>query len=231
VTVSGITTVVAVHGAWADGSSWKDVILGLERQGLRVIAAPIPLTSFRDDTAALNRAIARTEGPVVLAGHAYAGAVIAAADEERVKALVYIAGLAPDEGETVAQVFYKHEKHSLSPKLGPDADGFIWMPEEGFRNAFSQHATAEQIALAAAVQRPISLKCIQEPVPRPSWKSKPSWFLIAEEDRMINPKTQDFMAKRMGAQIRSLAVDHTPLLSAPQKVVDIIMEANQLASK
>lgn len=228
--ITGKTTVVAVHGAWADGSSWKDVILGLEREALRVIAAPIPLTSLGDDTAAVKRAIARSQGPVVLAGHAYAGAVIAAVNDERVKALVYIAGLAPDEGETVAQVFYRDEKHSQSPQLAPDADGFIWMPDEGFGNAFSQHATAEQIALSEAVQRPIALKCIQEPVPTPAWRSKPSWYLIAEEDRMINPKTQHFMAKRMGATIRSLAVDHTPLLSAPQKVVDIIREASQTVS-
>ncbi len=229
-TVPGNITVVAVHGAWADGSSWKDVILGLEREGLRVIAAPIPLTSLADDTAALKRAMARTEGPVILAGHAYAGAVIATANDERVKALVYIAGLAPDEGETVAQVFYRDERHALAPHPAPDGDGFIWMPEEGFRNAFAQHATADQIALSAAVQRPIALKCIQEPVPTPAWRSTPSWFLIAEEDRMINPKTQHFMAKRMGATARPLAVDHTPLLSAPQKVVDIILEAKQAVS-
>ena len=225
--VPGNITVVAVHGAWADGSSWKDVILGLEQEGLRILAAPIPLTSLGDDTAAVRRAIARLQGPVVLAGHAYAGAVIAAVNDERVKALVYVAGLAPDEGETVAQVFYRDEKHAQSPHLAPDADGFIWMPDEGFRNAFSQHATAEQIALAAAVQRPIALGCIQEPVPTPAWRSTPTWYLVAEEDRMINPKTQHFMAKRMGATTQVLAVDHTPLLSAPQQVIDIILEATQ----
>ena len=228
--VNGKATVVVVHGAWADGSSWRDVILNLEQEGLRVLAAPIPLTSFGDDTAALKRAIARSHGPVVLAGHAYAGAVIGAVDDDRVKALVYVAGLAPEEGETVADVFYRDEKHSQSPPLAPDADGFIWMPDEGFRNAFSQHATEEQIELSAAVQRPISLKCIQEPVSQPAWKYKPSWFLIAEEDRMINPKTQHFMAKRMGATARSFAVDHTPLLSAPEKVVDIILEAKHALS-
>jgi len=223
--------VVVVHGAWADGSSWKEVILRLEGEGLRVVATSIPLTSFSDDTVALKRALARTEEPVVLAGHAYAGAVIAAVNDARVKALVYIAGLAPDEGETVAQVFYRDERHPQSPQLAPDADGFIWMPDEGFRNAFSQHATTEQIALSAAVQRPIALKCIQEPVSKPAWRSKPSWFLIAEEDRMINPKTQQFMAKRMGATTTSLRVDHTPMLSAPQSVVDIILEANQASSE
>jgi pimeloyl-ACP methyl ester carboxylesterase len=227
VTGSSDITVIAVHGAWADGSSWKDVILGLEKERLRVIAAPIPMTSLGDDTAALKRAIARTEGPVILAGHAYAGAVIATENDERVKALVYITGLAPDEGETVAQVFYRDERHAQAPQLAPDGDGFIWMPKEGFGNAFAQHATADQIALSAAVQRPISLKCIQEPVPKPAWRSKPSWFLIAEEDRMINPKTQHFMADRMKATTRSFAVDHTPLLTAPEKVVDIILEAKQ----
>jgi pimeloyl-ACP methyl ester carboxylesterase len=230
VTINGNTTVVAVHGAWADGSSWKDVILRLEREGLRVIAAPIPLTSLADDAAALKRAVSRTKGPLILAAHAYAGAVIAAVNDERVKALVYIAALAPDEGETVAQVFHRDEPHPQAPKLAPDTEGFIWMPDEGFKNAFSQHATAEQIALSAAVQRPISVKCLQEPALKPAWRSKPSWFLIAEEDRMINPKTQHFMAKRMGATTRSFAVDHTPLISAPEKVVDIIQEAKQTVS-
>src|SRR6266850_3734069 len=219
------STVVVAHGAWADGSSWKEVILLLNRQGLQVVAAPLPLTSLSDDIVALNRAIARTNGPVIVAGHAYAGAVIAAANDERVKALFYVAALAPDEGETVAQVFYRDETHPKAPQLAPDADGFIWMPDEGFANAFAQNATAEQIALAKAVQRPIALKSIQEPAPAPAWKSKPTWYLIAEEDRMINPKTQHFMAERMKATVRPFTVDHTPLLTAPDKVVDIILEA------
>src|ERR1700733_7949150 len=101
------TTVIVVHGAWADGSSWQAVIRSLEARGLNAIAAPIPLTSLSDDAATLTRTLARTQGPVIVAGHAYAGAVIATAHDERVKALVYIAALAPDEGETVAQVFYR----------------------------------------------------------------------------------------------------------------------------
>jgi len=218
-------TVVVVHGAWADGSSWQAIIGPLEDRGLNVVAAPIPLTSLSDDAAALKRTIARTEGPVILAGHAYAGAVIATVNDERVKALVYVAALAPDEGETVAQVFYKDETHRKAPKLAPDADGFIWMPDEGFANAFAQNATSEQLALSKAVQRPISAKSIQEPAPAPAWKTKPTWYLVAEEDRMINPRTQRFMAERMKATVRSFAVDHTPLLTAPGKVVDIILEA------
>jgi pimeloyl-ACP methyl ester carboxylesterase len=218
-------TVVVVHGAWADGSSWQAIIPPLEDRGLNVIAAPIPLTSLSDDAAALKRTTARTQGPVIVAGHAYAGAVIATANDERVKALVYVAALAPDEGETVAQVFYKDDSHPKAPKLAPDADGFIWMPDDGFANAFAHNATHEQLALSKAVQRPISVKSIQEPAPAPAWKSKPTWYLVAEEDRMINPKTQYFMAERMKATVKSFAVDHTPLLTAPGKVVDIILEA------
>jgi pimeloyl-ACP methyl ester carboxylesterase len=182
-----------------------------------------------DDAAALRRTLARTEGPVIVAGHAYAGAVIATAHDERVRGLVYIAALAPAKGETVAQVFYREKAHPMAPELAPDEDGWIWMPEEGFSNAFAHHATAEQIALLRAVQRPISVKCIQEEAPEPAWSSKPSWFLIAEEDRMINPKTQQFMADRMGAHTRSLAVDHTPLVTAPEPVVQIILAAAQSA--
>jgi pimeloyl-ACP methyl ester carboxylesterase len=221
-------TVIVVHGAWADGSSWQAVVRPLEERGLNVIAAPIPLTSLSDDAAALKRTIARTQGPVIVAGHAYAGAVIATAHDERVKALVYVAALAPDEGETVAQVFYRDETHPKAPRLVPDADGFIWMPDEGFSNAFAQNASTEQIALSKAVQRPIALKSIQEPAPAPAWKSKPTWYLVAEEDRMINPKTQRFMAERMKATVRSFAVDHTPLLTASDKVVDIIREAGKV---
>ena len=220
-------TVVLVHGAWADGSSWQLVIGQLRERGYRAIAAPIPLTSLSEDVAALTRTIARTRGPVVVAGHAYAGAVIASANDIRVKALVYVAALAPDEGETVAEVFYRHERHPDQPELAPDFDGFIWMPDPGFDRAFAQNATADQIALCKAVQRPISVSCIQQAVPAPVWKSKPAWYLLAEQDRMINPKTQRFMAERMNATVRSLAVDHTPLITEPECVTEIIVEAAQ----
>jgi pimeloyl-ACP methyl ester carboxylesterase len=218
-------TVILVHGAWADGSSWNRIILPLRHQGLKVICAPIPLTSLSEDATALNWVLGRTDGPVLLAGHAYAGAVIGATTDEKVRSLVYIAALAPDEGETVAQVFYREEPHPQAPHLQPDAHGLIWMPEEGFENAFAQNAPDDVKAVTAAVQRPIAVRCIQEPAPKPAWRSKPSWFLIAEEDRMINPKTQHFMAERMAAQVRVHPVDHTPLLTAPELVVDIILEA------
>jgi len=218
-------TAVLVHGAWADGSCWSNVILPLRKRGLKVIAAPIPLASLSDDAVALRRVIARTTGPLVLVGHAYAGAVIATAYEDRVKALVYIAALAPEEGETVADVFFRTAPHPEAPKLTPDEDGLIWMPEEGFGYAVAHKASRDQAAIMAAVQRPIAVQCIQEKAPAPAWKNKRSWFLIAEEDRMIAPENLRFMAERMGATIRSHAVDHTPMYTAPELVVDIILEA------
>jgi pimeloyl-ACP methyl ester carboxylesterase len=221
----GNVTVVLIHGAWADGSSWEPVIRRLQNEAVNVVAVPIPLSSLSDDAAALRRTIARAQGPVIVAGHAYAGAVVGTAGDERVKALIYVAALAPDAGETVADVFYREESHPKAPKLAPGADGFIWMPDESFAEAFAQNATAEQISLCRAVQRPISVKCIQEPVASPAWKTKPAWYLLAEQDRMINPGTQRFMAERMKATIRSFAVDHTPLLTAPDKVASVILEA------
>jgi pimeloyl-ACP methyl ester carboxylesterase len=218
-------TVVLVHGAWADGSCWKNIILPLRGHGLKGIAAPIPLMSLTDDVAALQRVLDRTTGPVILVGHAYAGAVIAAAKEERVVSLVYIAASAPDEGETVADVFYRSEPHSEAPQLAPDAHGLIWMPEDGFSRAVAHRASLDRTTILAAVQRPLALQCIQEKAPAPAWKTKPTWYLLAEDDRMIPAETQRFMADRMGADIRSHDVDHTPMHTAPDLVVDVIVEA------
>ncbi len=220
-------TVLLVRGAWADGSCWSNVILPLRSKGLNVTTAPIPLTTLSEDAAALRRAIERTTGPVVLVGHAYAGAVIAAVQDDRVKSLVYIAALAPDEGETVADVFYRTPPHPKAPQLAPDSYGLIWMQEDGFGNAVAHEATADQLAIMAAVQRPISVNCIQEKAPTPAWKTKPSWFFLAQEDRMIHPTTQRFMAERMKANIRSHQVDHTPMHTAPDLVVKIILEATE----
>ena len=217
--------VVLVHGAWADGSSWAKIIQPLTAEGLAVVAAPLPRTSFADDLAALDRMLERVTGPVVLVGHAYAGAVIAATRDEKVKALVYIAALAPEEGETVADIFYRGEPHPEAPKLSPDSHGLIYLPDEAFAAAFAQNATADEQAVLAAVQRPISPACITVPMPRPLWKDRPAWFLVAEQDRMIVADNQRFMAERMQARVRSHAVDHTPIVTAPTAVLDIVREA------
>ncbi len=220
-----ITNVVLAHGAWADGSSWAKVIALLRVEGITAVAAPLPLTSLADDVAALDRTLERLDGPVAVAGHAYAGAVIGASRSEKVSALVYIAALAPDEGETVADVFYRAEPHPKAPKLAPDRHGLIWLPPDAFPSAFAQHASAEEQALLAAVQRPIAVPCISVKVDRPLWRDRPSWFLVADEDRMIVPETQRFMAARMKARVQTHPVDHTPIVTAPGAVTDIILDA------
>ena len=218
-------SVVLVHGAWADGSSWAKVIAPLAAHGIKVVAAPLPLTLFRDDVAALDRTLERVTRPVVLVGHAYAGAVIAATRDEKVKGLVYVAALAPDEGETVADVFYRTTPHPQAPKLAPDKYGLIYLPETAFAAAFAQNAAKEELAVLAAVQQPISPACITVAVGRPLWKDRPTWFLVAEEDRMIVHETQRFMVERMKARARSHPFDHLPLVTAPGAVVDVIHEA------
>ncbi|MBV8409523.1 MAG: alpha/beta hydrolase [Alphaproteobacteria bacterium] len=215
--------IVLAHGAWADGSSWAAVIARLQSRTLEVVAAPLPLTSLADDVAALERTLARIAGPIVLVAHAYAGAVIGASRNERVQALVFVAALTPDQGETVAEVFYRDKPHPQAPQLAPDTHGFVWLPVDAFDVAFCQHASPQQAALLAATQRPINLACIQERAPTPTWRTKPSWYLVAQDDRMINPATQLFLAQRMAAEIRSAKVDHMPLVTAPDLVVETIL--------
>jgi pimeloyl-ACP methyl ester carboxylesterase len=222
---SSDVSVVVVHGAWADGSSWSKIIKPLVAEGLNVSAPPLPLTSFPDDVAALDRALERVPGPVVLVGHAYAGAVIAATRSDKVKGLLYVAALAPDEGETVADVFYRGEPHPLAPKLVPNDHGLIYLPDMAFGAAFAQNAAADELAVLVAVQRPISPACITVAVPRPLWRDRPSWFLVAEQDRMIVEGNQRFMAEHMRARVYSHAVDHVPMVTAPAVVLDVLREA------
>ncbi|HEY4340013.1 MAG TPA: alpha/beta hydrolase [Steroidobacteraceae bacterium] len=219
------SNVVLVPGAWADGSSFGKVISMLRSRGVSAVTVPLPLTTLADDVAALERVLERVAGPVILVGHAYAGAVIAATSNPEVKALVYIAALAPAEGETVADVFYRNPPHPKAPPLAPDNHGLIWLPQSAFSAAFAQNASAEEQAVLAAVQRPIAAACISVPLARPLWLRVPSWYLLAEQDRMIVPETQRFMAERMHAQLSTHAVDHTPSVSAPGPVVDLIIKA------
>ena len=221
-------TAILVHAAWSDASSWNKVTAPLREVGLRVRAAQIPLTSLGDDVAALKRLLRQVEGPALLVAHSYAGAVITAAgaDNSQVKALVYIAAIVPDEGETVGALFQRAEPQpNTRPQLAPDADGFLWLPQGAFANAVAPDALKEETDLMEINQHPIALKCLGEPMAVPAWKQKPSWFLVAGKDRMIAPATQQFMAERIGARVHSRDSDHSPLASAPESVVSVIVEA------
>jgi pimeloyl-ACP methyl ester carboxylesterase len=221
-------TAILVHAAWADASSWNKVTAPLQKLGIRVRSAQIPLTSLSDDVAALKGLLRQVEGPVLLVAHSYAGAVITAAgaDNPEVKALVYIAAIVPDEGETVGALFQRAEpQRNTRPPLAPDADGFLWLPPGAFANAVAPDASKEETDLMEINQHPIALKCLGEPMTVPAWKQKPSWFLIAEKDRMIAPAVQHFMAERIGARVHSRDTDHSPLASVPDSVVSVIVEA------
>ena len=221
-------TVILVHAAWADGSCWSNTILPLERKGLKVVCAPIPLTSLTNDVTALKQELGRTSGPVILVGHArYSGAVIAAVQGDYpIKALVYITALAPDEGETVAKIFYHEPPGPEAPKDGSRFQRI----DMGCRTMRllerlpRMHRLINQ-GSQPRCRDPFRFRAFKSPRRRRYGSQKPTWFLIAEDDRMINPKTQRFMAERMGAKIRSHHLDHTPMVSEPAPVVDIILEA------
>lgn len=220
-------TAVLVHAAWADASSWNRVIPLLLRKGIPVVAVQIPLTSLSDNVVAVRRVLKRINGPIVLVGHSYGGAVITSAgtDEASVKALVYIAAMAPDDGETVGQLLHRAAPHASAPALVPDEDGFLWMSAKGFADAVAHQSSLEDAALMAATQKPIATQCVWEAMTKPAWREKPAWFLVAQNDRMIAPETQRFMADRTGGHIVEAEVDHTPLASAPERVAEVIAEA------
>jgi pimeloyl-ACP methyl ester carboxylesterase len=221
------TTVVLVHAAWADGSSWSKVIAGLQREGINTASVQLPLTSLSEDIEAVRRVLGRLEGPAIVVGHSYGGAPMTAAATGicKVKGLVFVAAMAPDEGETVGDLLHRATPHPLSAKLAPDSEGFIWMSTEGFANSVAPNATSDEIALMATVQKPIALRCIGEAMTKPAWRERPSWFLVAEDDRQIVLETQRFMAERMNARLDVRKVDHSPNVTAPELVVSLIRRA------
>jgi pimeloyl-ACP methyl ester carboxylesterase len=219
------TTVVLVHGAWADPSSWGKVVNLLQTKGINTVTLRLPLSSLADDVAVLDNALAQVNGPVVLVGHAYAGAVIGATRSPKLRALVYVAGLAPDEGETVAEVFNRYGHDDKAPQLAPADDGLIRLPPKAFSTAFAQNASPQEQQALAATQPPISPACITVPVEHPRWRDVPAWYLLAEHDHMIPAQTQRFIAERMKAHIEAYPVDHLPSVTAPELVETLIVNA------
>jgi len=224
-------TAILVHAAWFDGSSWAKVIRELADLGIDSAAAQLPLTSLSDDAAAVRAVIDRQPGPVVLVGHSYGGAAVTAAgvNSNKVKALIFVAAIVPDEGETVGAVFQRAPAHPLAPRLEPDGAGLLWVDKRAFTQAIAPDASPAEAALLAAVQKPISLECLSEPMGKPAWRARPTYFLVAENDRMLAAETQRFLAARMNSRTVSLPLDHTPLLSAPHAIVNLVAEAVQAA--
>jgi pimeloyl-ACP methyl ester carboxylesterase len=219
-------TVVLVHGAWADGSSWEKVIPLLLASGLKVVAVQNPLTSLADDVAATKRVIDDQAGPVILVGHSWAGTVITqAGDDPKVAALVFVAAFAPDEGQSTADLVNSQPPPPGFASVHPDAAGFLWMTPEGVARDFAPDLPAAQTKVMAATQGPISGKTFDEKVSTAAWKTRPSWFIVAEKDRMIQPDLERAMAKKIKATTSSLPTSHVAMLSRPKEVAAVILRA------
>jgi pimeloyl-ACP methyl ester carboxylesterase len=220
------TTVVLVHGAFADGSSWDKVIPLLQAKGLHVVAVQNPLTSLADDVAATKRVIDAQSGPVILVGHSWGGTVITeAGDHAKVAALVYVAAFAPDVGEATSDLGKGGPPPAGSASIRPDAAGFLYLTPEGVAKDFAQDLPAEQTAVMAVTQSPIFGKTFDEKVRNAAWKSKPSWFIVAGKDRMIQPDLERAMAKKINARTTVLPTSHVSMLSRPNDVAAVILAA------
>jgi len=222
-----LPNVVLVHGAWGNASHWNKVILPLQRKGYKVTAVENPLTSLEDDAERTRKLIAAQDGPVVLVGHSYGGAVITqAGNEPNVKALVYIAAFAPDEGDSLGSIFAQREPPSGAASIRRDKDGFLWLDRDQFHQSFSQDLSDDEAELMAATQKPIAGRCFEDKSGVPAWKTKPSWYQVSEQDHMIPPATEHWMAERIAPRkIVSLPASHASLASHPDVVVALIEEA------
>jgi pimeloyl-ACP methyl ester carboxylesterase len=225
-----IKTVLLIHGAWADGSSWSKVVPLLEAKGMNVVAVQIPLTSFADDVAATQRAIALADGPVLLVGHSYGGAVITeAGNDPKVAGLVYVSAVAPDKGESTLGLITSVQT-PIGSELRPDSSGFLKLTSKGVAEDFAQDLTAKEIAVLTATQVPASVGAMKGEVTTPAWKSKPSWYIIAAHDRAISPDLEAAQAKRIGATTTTVPSSHVIMLVQPSKVADVIFDAASKAS-
>ena len=219
-------TVILVHGAFADGSSWGDVVPLLEQAGYDVTAVQNPLTSFADDVATTRRVIDAQQEPVVLVGHSYGGAVItkAAVGASNVKALVYVAAFGPDAGENLQSLLEKYPSR-IGAALVPDAAGFLYIDRTKFKEVFAADVSERDLSIMSAAQKPINSKTFGEVYEAPAWKEIPSWYLIATNDQAINPALQRVFAERMSASTREVNSSHVPFASNPTVVAAIIKDA------
>jgi pimeloyl-ACP methyl ester carboxylesterase len=224
---SGVTNIVLVHGAWADGSSWSRVIPLLEAKGLYVTATQIPLTSLAEDVATTRRLLAKQNGPTILVGHSYAGFVITeAGNAPNVVGLVYVSSYGPDEGESHDDLVKRYPAPPGVSIVRLDKDGFLSLERDKFAEMFAQDVDPPQAEIMAVVQKPLSKKmCFGVPVNQAAWKSKPSSFLLSTNDRMVNPDLQRFMAGRMHAKVVSVPSSHASLVSHPVDAANLIAEA------
>ena len=221
-------TIVFVHGFWGDAAHWDGVIRAMAKLGYEsMLAVENPLTSLADDAERTRKMIAQQEGPVLLVGHSYGGAVITeAGDQPNVVGLVYIAAFAPDAGESLADVGEAFDPPPGAANLVPDSDSFVWIAQDKFRESFCQDLSEEDALVLAVTQKAPVAGTFADKVTIPAWREKPSWYQVSSEDRMIQPENEARMAERMGArEVITLPASHASLASMPEEVAAFVDKA------
>lgn len=225
--MSKLPNIVLVHGAWADGSCWSDVIKTLQSDGYQVTAPQFPETSLAADVARLRQVLGRQDGPTILAGHSYGGQIITAlgADEPKVAGLVYIAAFALQEGESLGALLGGGPPQPALAHLIVDEHGFGWLPEADFVDHLAADVEPTKARVLCAVQQGLSMSTFEDVMGEPAWKSRPSWYLVATGDQAIPPDAERMFASRMGATTIEVASSHLAMVSNPHAVTKLIKEA------
>ena len=225
--MSNKPTIILVHGFWGGAAHWSKVIIELSHRGFTSLqAVELPLTSLADDVERTKKMIAQIDGDVILVGHSYGGAVITEAGNlPNVVGLVYIAAFAPDTNESPGEITQKHLPVA-APNLSPDSDGYLWLKADKFHESFCQDLTEEEGLVMGVTQKAPLASTFGDTISSPAWKTKPSWYQISTQDRMISPENQEFMSSRLNAKkVMSLDASHASLASKPVEVADLIDEA------
>jgi pimeloyl-ACP methyl ester carboxylesterase len=230
---SAIRNIVLVHGGFVDGSGWAAVYKILKNDGYNVVVVQNPTLSLADDVAVTKRAIVAQGGPVLLVGHSYGGAVITeAGTDPKVAGLVYIAAFAPDKGESVSSLIKDPLPGAPVPPILPPQDGFLFLDQEKFRFSFAADVDADTATFMASSQVPWGVEALAGTITQPAWRTKPSWYLVSTEDRMIPPPAQRTMSKRAGSTVTEVAGSHAIYVSQPKSVASFIEKAaNEVAAK
>ena len=225
-TANGIKNVVLVHGGFVDGSGWQGVYDTLKKDGYAVSIVQNPTISLADDVAVTKRMLAAQSGSVILVGHSYGGVVITeAGNDPKVAGLVYIAAFAPDKGESVSSLIKNPPPGAPVPPIMPPQDGFLFLNRSKFRASFAADVSADTAAFMADSQVPWGLEALDGAVSEPAWKTKPSWYLVSTEDKMIPPDAQRAMSKRAGSTVVEVKGSHSVYVSQPKAVADLIVKA------
>lgn len=224
--ISAKPTVILVHGAWADGSSWQKVIPLLLKAEIPVIAVQNPTSSLADDAAATRRIMNSVEGPIVLVGHSWGGAVITeAGNDPKVKALVYVAAFAPKAGETVGDQVGRYPAPPGLSQIRNDGAGYLTLSEEGWVNDVGQDLPEEEARVLCVLQPPLAATTFADKVTEAAWASRPTWYVVSTEDRVVSVELERELAAAMGATTTDLAASHLSLLSMPEAVTSVILDA------